>query len=158
MTKQNHIDIVLDEDAENVVTAVIDEDKPVVLSGNDPDIIDEDINPLDKLPDHAVPNDDGSVTLMLAYPKTLATRKDGKVKEREFRELTFHRLNGADQRAIAAASDDMQSVVAFARSTRINQAVMNALFDRMDAADISDGGRVLNHFLTSGSKAQKRPR
>ena len=157
MKTVRHIDIDLDAETPAVPAAVVDEDRPAALPDS-PDIVDEDVNPLDRLPDHAVKNDDGSVTLPLAYPVPLATRKDGKVRERTYDALTFHRLNGADQRAIGAAPEDMQSVVAFARATRLNQAVMNALFDRMDAADIVDGGRVLNHFLTSGGRARNRPR
>ena len=158
MITQNHLSIDLDEDATSVGAAVDDEDRPVALREDAADIVDEDVNPLDKLPDHAIQNDDGSVTLALAFPKTLLSRRDGKVRERKFEELTFHRLTGADQRAIASATEAMQSVVAFAQSTRLNQAVMNALFDKMDAADIADGGRVLNHFLTSGSKGRNRQR
>jgi len=158
MTTQNHLSIDLDEDMPLSGAAVVDEDRPVAAQDRGSDIVDEDANPLDKLPEHAIQNDDGSVTLALAFPKTLLSRKDGKVRERKFEELTFHRLTGADQRAIAGATEAMQSVVAFAQSTRLNQAVMNALFDKMDAADIADGGRVLNHFLTSGRKSANRPR
>ncbi len=155
-TVTTNVSIDLDEDADNkTTTTIVEEDAPIVLPGADPDIIDEDANPLDKLPAHAKKNADGSVTLPLIYPRSLTTRKDGKLKERNFDELVFHRLVGADQRAIASTSDEMMSVVAFSRSTRINQAVMNALYDKMDAADIANAGRVLNHFLSSGPKIGK---
>jgi hypothetical protein len=148
-----NMQIDLDEDAIDAVKeTLIDEDGRTSSALIEGDIIDEDANPLDKLPREAIRNDDGSVTLPLYYPKTLTTKKDGKVREREFASLTFHRLNGADQRAISAAEEKDLAVVSFARSTRFNQAVMNALFDKMDAADIANGGRVLNHFLTSGPK------
>ena len=119
------------------------------------DVIDMDIDPRDKLPDHAIQNADGSVTLPLMEAVNIRTRKDGKVKETPYAELTFTRLNGADMRAISATSDEMQNVVTFARSTRIPVAVMTAIFDQMDMADIADGGRILNHFLARGRKTPK---
>lgn len=136
---------------------IIDEDGPVIQAGTeDPDIVDEDLDPADQLPKHAVLNGDGSVTLPLHYPKTIKSRKGGKIKERDYTELRFHRMTGADQRAIAAASDESSAVVSFARSTRVNEAVMNALFDKMDSSDINAGGQVLNNFLTSGRKTGRR--
>lgn len=150
-TTGTNVKIDLDEDAGNhAESTIVNEDGPVALPGSNPDIINEDENPLDKLPSHAKKNMDGSVTLPLFYPVKLMTQKGGEVRERRFEELTFHRLSGADQRAIAATSDAMTSVVALARSTRINQAVMNALYDKMDMADLGDAGRVLNHFLSNG--------
>lgn len=143
----------LDEDAGAGVAdpAVVDEDTPVPAGSAVPvDVVDEDVDPLDKLPPRAVTNADGSVTLPLLYPRELQIRKLGKIRVEKFDSLTFHRLNGADQRAIAATSDDMMSVVAFARSTRISQAVMAALFDKMDGADIAAGGQVLNSFFATG--------
>lgn len=134
--------------APGTAAAVVDEDAPIAIGGN-ADVVDEDVNPLDKLPPHAVTNVDGSVTLPLLYEKELQIRKDGKVRTTKYTELTFHRLHGADQRAIASTAEDSQAVVAFARSTRISQAIMNALFDRMDAADIAAAGQVLNSFLST---------
>ncbi|MGX1099274.1 hypothetical protein [Amorphus sp. MBR-141] len=64
-------------------------------------------------------------------------------------------MTGADQRAIAATSNEMQSVVGFARSTRLSTPVMNALFDKMDAADLTAGGKVLNNFFASGPTTGK---
>lgn len=132
---------------------IIVEDGPLAIETGEDGVIDEDANPLDKLPKHAIKNSGGSVTLPLYEEVTLRTRKDGKIRERVFKDLTFYRLNGADQRAIAAAEDKDMAVVSFARSTRINQAVMNALFDRLDASDINYAGRVLNHFLSSGPRS-----
>jgi len=154
MTKlpSKHVEIDLDEDATGPA-AIVDEDRPI-QAGNtvDADIVDEDMNPLDKLPEDAIKNTDGSVTLPLLFPVTIRSKKDGKIREKTYADLTFHRLVGADQRAIASAKDEDMAVVSFARSTRINQAVMNALFDRMDAADITRAGRVINHFLSNGPK------
>lgn len=145
----------LDEDlAQEVHDGSSPETSPVIVDegGITPDIVNEDGEVTDKLPERASVNGDGSVTLPLRYPVTITTRKDGKVRERQFEELTFHRLRGADLQAIAAVSKEHDTVVTFARSTRTMQAVMNAVFDKMDAADIVDGGKVINHFLTSGQK------
>lgn len=149
--RTTHID--LDEDAAADVSPTSTDDEVVIEDGpQSDDIVDEDAGVLDKLPARAIENGDGTVTLPLLYPRSVTTKKDGKIRERAFKQLTFHRLTGADQRAIAAASEEMMSVVAFAQSTKISQAVMNKLFDKMDAADIADCGRVLNSFLTSGRK------
>ncbi|WP_026379362.1 hypothetical protein [Afifella pfennigii] len=148
----------LDDDEETIAETPIDEDAPVVLAKTDDEVVDEDadLDPLDRLPAHARRNVDGSVTLPLLYPTELRTKKDGRIRERKFGELVFHRLTGADQRAIAAASEEMQSIVAFARSTRLNQAVMNALWDRLDGADIAAGGQVINNFFASGRRTGRR--
>lgn len=151
MKKDLHIDLDEDQSIGTVTTSgtsteVIDE------GGAKAVIIDEDGGETDKLPSRAVRNDDGSVTLPLIEAVTITTRKDGKVGERTFESLTFFRLKGADIQAIAAASKENDTVVTFARSTRTMQAVMNAVFDKMDAADIVDGGKVINHFLTSGPR------
>ena len=147
-----HVMIDLDEDAEDQADAPIDETASASLEAAGDDVVDEDadLDPLDRLPRHATRNGDGSVTLPLKYPRTLKTKKNGTVREKRFDELVFHRLTGADQRAIAAASEEMQNVIAFARATRLNQAVMNALWDRMDAADLAAGGQVINNFFASG--------
>lgn len=144
----------LDEDsAQGPAATIVDEDAPVRAGeAAADDVVDEDVNPLDRLPPNAVTNQDGSVTLTLLYPRELQIRKLGKIRTDKYDKLTFHRLTGADQRAIAATSEEMMSVVAFARSTRISQAVMNALFDKMDGADIAAGGQVLNSFFATGRK------
>ncbi|QXZ71871.1 hypothetical protein [Agrobacterium sp. S7/73] len=144
----------LDEDAPNddVVSkteTVINEDAGTLV---DDDIIDEDASADSKLPKRARPNANGSVTLPLFEKVTLTTRKDGKVRDRVFTELVFHRFNGADLRAIQATSDAKASVVMFSRSTRISEMVMDKLFDKMDGVDVADGHRIVMSFLTSGTK------
>lgn len=151
-TTGQHLSIDLDEDevagqSSAGAVVVIDEDTETVA-----EIIDEDGDPRDKLPDRARQNRDGSVTLPLLYPQTLTTRKDGTVREKHYSELTFHRLRGVDQQVIASVPDEKQIAASFARSTRLPQMVMDALYAKMDLEDIADGGRVLNHFLTSGRK------
>ena len=154
MSTKHTVDLDVIDDDQNGPDIVVDENAPVALTGAAADVV-EDIEPGDRLPDHAVQNADGSVTLKLLYPQKLRIRKGEKVREENYEQLTFHRLNGADQRAIAAASDSMLNVVAFSRSTRISQGIMNALFDLMDAADISAGAQVFSHFLGSGRKTGK---
>lgn len=151
MKKEVHIDL---DEGQGVGTvagsgtsqAVVDESGSKVL------VVNEDGGDTDKLPASAIVNDDGSVTLPLIEPVTITHRKDGKEKSVVYSSLTFHRLKGADIQAIAAASKEKDTVVTFARSTRMPQFVMNVLFDELDAADIVDGGKVINHFLTSGRR------
>lgn len=154
MVTPKNLKIDIDEDEPNSETlssaeTVIDED-----TGANPadDIIDEDVKADSKLPKRARPNANGSVTLPLFENVTLTTRKEGKVRERVFTELVFHRFNGADLRAIQATSDAKASIVTFSRSTRISEMVMDKLFDKMDGVDIADGGRIIESFLTSGPK------
>ena len=152
MKKDLHIDLDEDQGGAATVTSSGTSTDVIDEGGTKATIVDEDGPETDKLPEHAIRNDDGSVTLPLIEPVSITTKKDGKVRERIFETLTFHRLKGADIQAIAAASKESETVVTFARSTRIMQAVMNAVFEKMDAADIVDSGRVINHFLTSGRR------
>ena len=104
------------------------------------------------LPSHAVRNADGSVTLPLFYPVTLRFKKGtaGEIREEVFEQLVLHRLTGADMRAITAAERGSMTVVSIARSARLNEGKMNALFDRMDGADVSAAGQVVGFFLSGG--------
>jgi len=152
---KNIVDLDLTDEERPVTDAVVDLDRPVSTKAGVVADVDEDIDPNDRLPDHAIQNDNGSVTLPLLYPRTLEIKKGGKVREERYSELTFHRLTGADQRAISATSEDSMNVVAFSRSTRISQAIMNVLYDRLDAADITASAQVLSSFLASGRKTGK---
>ena len=132
-------------------------DEPIAVDGAaDDDVIDEDLDPLDKLPKSAVVNDDGSVTITLQKPVTLKLKKSGKIREKAYKHLTLHRMTGADIRAINAVTEEHRVVVSMARSTRIGQAIMNGLFDRMIDYDIMQAGQVLNHFLASGRTISTR--
>ena len=154
MGTKHTVDLDIIDDDQTVTDIVVDENAPVALTGAAADVI-EDIDPGDRLPDNAEQNADGSVTLKLLYPTMLKIKKGEKVREENYEQLIFHRLNGLDQRVISEAKDGMLIAVSFSRSTRINQAIMNALFDKMDAADISAGATVLSHFLGSGRKTGK---
>ncbi|MDD9910183.1 MAG: hypothetical protein OXR62_10875 [Ahrensia sp.] len=137
----------------------VDEDEQVVTATaeGDADIVDEDadVSPGDELPARAVRNSDGSVTLPLLYPITLKTKKNGKVKERHFKEFRLRRLNGADRRAIAEAGDNI-SVVALSRMATLHMAVAQRLDELMDLADTNAVGQVLANFSTTGLKTGKR--
>lgn len=101
-----------------------------------------------RLPDRAVLNDDGSVTLPLKREIPLSIKgSDGRTREDVFTTLTFHELLGADMRLILQAAADKQPVVTFARSTRLSQAVMTALFDKLSLKDINDGSAIVS-FLS----------
>lgn len=135
----------VDEDAET-------NDESTAVEPIDADVVNEDLDPADRLPSHAKLNHDGSVTLPLKFPRIVHSKKDGKIRERVFKELVMHRLAGADLRAIGAASDETMTPIAFARTTRLNQAVMNRLYDLMDGSDITACGQVLNYFLGNGRR------
>ncbi len=148
-----NLKIDLDEDEGKApVDAASDDTIVVEDTGSKTDIVDEDAGDTDRLPDHAVVNGDGSITLPLLEPVTVRTKKDGRISERKFDSLTFYRLRGVDLQVIQSSPKEKETAVVFARSTRTMQALMDAIFAKLDMADIADGGRVLNHFLTSGRK------
>ena len=106
----------------------------------------------EELPKHAIRNADGSVLLPLLYPVTLRFKKgsSGEVREEQFDELVMHRLTGADMRAITSGSAGTVIVIGIARSARINEGKMSALFDKMDGADANAAAQVVSFFLGSG--------
>lgn len=153
LTKPSTINIDLIEDEDTLTGPVVDEDRPGTIEGKfGPDVVNEDLDPLDQLPEDAVRHDDGSVTLPLNYKVTVVSQKGGKLRERVFEELVFHRLNGADQQVIADAPERKMIAVTFARSTRLHQALMDAVYAKMDLSDIARAGRVLNFFVSNGRK------
>lgn len=148
------IDLDEDEGNETFTATSGDVRETVVVedTGKPVDLVDEDAGDTDKLPEHATVNDNGSITLPLFKPVKITVKKDGTTRELEFSSLTFSRLTGADMQAIAVAPKEKETAVVFSRSTRIMQARMDAVFAKLDMADILDGSRVINHFLTSGRK------
>lgn len=124
--------------------AVVIGDTPAEAAG----VVDEDGGINGELPARAVRLDGGRVRLPLRYPVTLTIKSSsGAARQERYEALDFSRLNGAAMRAIGAASDDAKTVVAIAKSTGIRDAVMSALYDKMDAADINDAGKIVLHFL-----------
>lgn len=109
--------------------------------------IETDTDEIRKLPKGAVLNEDGSVTLPLLYPKTVTVKSQGGVREEKFDELVLHRLNGADISAIRVASKETSHLVMMARSLRKHVAIVRALYDKLDGADISRAGEVLDSFF-----------
>lgn len=115
-------------------------------------VVDEDAD-LGDLPKRAVRNGDGSVTLTLRFPVTITIRSAQHGSRQEtYPALTFHRLTGADLRAIHAASEAAKEAVALARSTRIREQLMAGIYDLADAADLADASTVITSFLPSGRK------
>lgn len=91
------------------------------------------------LPERAVQNDDGTVTLPLRRPVTLSVRNAaGKVTETVYSELVFNELFGSDMRAITSAKEDARVDVLLSRSLKIPQAVARALFDQLTRKDAED--------------------
>jgi hypothetical protein len=93
---------------------------------------------------------DGSVTVRLAWPVSLTVKTSGGIADRRFETLTFRRLTGADMRAVNGAPEATRIPMLFARSTGIAQAMMDKLFDKLDAADIVACTQVIDGFLGSG--------
>lgn len=113
-------------------------------------VIDEDTDQA-ALPERAVRNADGSVTLPLLFPVSLQIRSaNGSVRSERYAELVLCRLTGADLRAIALASKESAGAVMLARSARLRQPIMNALFDRADGGDLADAMRCIESFFGSG--------
>lgn len=136
---------------------VEEDDVEPVAEIEDPDIVDEDLPEEDRLPEDAIQNKDGSVTLPLKYPQVVKSRKNGEVRSRNFAELRFYRLSGKDQRIVSSVERQEDTIpTAFARSTRLNQKVMNNLYDKMDSHDIMRAGQVLNHFLATGPRTGRK--
>lgn len=108
----------------------------------------------DGLPAHAQRQADGTIILPLRHPVTLRYRRPNSdaVREEGVEQLHFHRLTGADMRAISAASQEAMAAVAIARSVRIAEGKFNAIYDRMDAADVTAASLVIGHFLGGGRK------
>ena len=134
MTSDTNIDVIIDEE---------DDGKALPVAKADVDDLDQPI-----LPKGAERNDNGSVTLTLLHPRTLTIKNgQGVVREVSYDTLTFHRLNGADFNRVRTTAEEHQQLKMFVCSTRMREVEMRALYDRLDAADITRAGRVLNTFF-----------
>jgi hypothetical protein len=119
----------------------------------DPDVVElREDGEEEGLPPQAVEQPDGSIRLPLKYPVTLKFKTGSTIREERFDALVFHRLNGADMRVIKAAKPEGILAVAMARSTRVHEGKMNAVYDRMDAFDTTAADLVIGHFLGAGQK------
>ena len=70
---------------------------------------------------------------------------------------SISRVKERSEEQSSSMSQDQQSAIRMLANDlhRLNQAVMNALFDKMDAADIAAGGQVLNSFFATGRTTGK---
>lgn len=130
--------------------AIIDEQPEKVTSGDEP-IVDETRIDVFRLPEAATQNADGTVTLVLQTPVNVKIKKaNGEIREENYHELTLRPFTGADLRAIQSTSSEMQNVVMLARATGIREAVMNGLFDKMNASDILNAADIISAFMNGG--------
>jgi hypothetical protein len=105
----------------------------------------------EKLPAHATELPDGRVVLPIKRPVTLKIKEGaGDVREQIYDTFTFHRLTGADMRAIQNAGKN-SATVAIARSVRIRPLIFDRLHDQMDGADVMSCAQVISYFLDNGS-------
>lgn len=136
--------------ASAAATVVIDDESGKTVIVNEDDTLDE-------LPERAKRNPDGSITLTLYKPiPTIVRSSHGGDVAKTYEALTFGRINGADIRAIMAASPETQGIVLMARSARISQLVMNKIWDVMDGADIAAAQDVVQLFFGTGQKTLRR--
>lgn len=103
-----------------------------------------------KLPKHAIPRADGTIELPLLRPVTMKFKKGGQVREEVTDRLVFHPLTGADLRVISAKPQEKILSTAMARSTRMVEMKVDAIYDRMDARDVDAAGRCVMHFTDGG--------
>ena len=135
---------------------VIELDDPVHDDIVDPNVVvlREDGATDEGLPDAAVLQDDGSIKLTLKRPVRVRFRNGSTGVEREeiTSELVFNRMNGADMLKIGKRGTDKGPVPAIAVATRINEAKVLAIFERMDAADAVAAIGVIGFLLPSGRR------
>ena len=109
---------------------------------------------LSNLPENAVLNVDGSITLRLSWPAALRFKlADQSVREEPIEdELVFHRLKGADLRAMMNAKGDDASLILFTRSTRKGDGRGPLIFDALDAIDARAAMAIVNFLSGAGVK------
>lgn len=154
MTKTREIDVsdVVREDEGDLVLA------PVAggLDGSgdadpaDPVVREDDPADIPVLPRGAIEQPDGTVILTLDRPVNITFQNSRGTRRETVSTLQFYRLTGAHLTEITNAAERVRERVAFALALRKNKAITNGIFDRMDAADIARGSRVLEYFLGSG--------
>ena len=143
-------------DLDTEIAATTDTTSVVVVEESAPGaVVDEDAELPGGLPPRAIQNGDGTVTLPLRVSVSVRIKKDGREREDTYAKFTFHRLVGADVRAIQSTAKDSQGAVMLARSAKIREPVMSVLFDKMDAADIMDASKIVERFFGSGPKTQE---
>ena len=111
----------------------------VVLEGEG----DEAVAKQASLPERAIRNDDGTVTLRLIRPVTLTIRTSSGQSDEVYDTLTFREMTGLNLRMIAQAPPAKQTVVALSQATGIKQHRMEPLFDLMLARDVTAAAAVI---------------
>ena len=114
-------------------TPVLD-DVPVLLEGR-----------VLNLPEGAVRNPDGSVTLTLVAPKLFRYSDRGQLQESTLETLLLHRLNGVDIAKMRAAKDPTNT--ALVQSLRWSAAKFELLLKVLDARDLGRAEEVVGEFL-----------
>ena len=103
--------------------------------------------PMD-LPPSATLNHDGSVTVVLDYPKTLKYRAPGSdivAREEAFSSLTLRRLTGLDVRKMIGAKNPVEMALSIASG--LGPAKLNLLKTVMDATDETAANEVVGELL-----------
>jgi hypothetical protein len=107
----------------------------------------------DGLPQGAVVQGDGSVKLKLLYPVTLRWKKGETITEDVISELHLHRLTGEHMMRIGNSGEDgSKAIVTLGCSTRLPHSRVDAIFKRMDAADVTASSEVLGFLLRGGRR------
>lgn len=96
------------------------------------------------LPERAIRNDDGTITLPLLKPVSLTIKTAAGQREETYDSLTFREMTGLNLRMIAQAPPEKQTVVALAQATGIKQHRMDPLFDNMLARDVTAAAAVIS--------------
>lgn len=101
------------------------------------------------LPDGAVENADGSVTLTFAEPVTITYRPvgGGTVRSETIDHFVLRRLKGAQVRRIMDASSARASNLTLALSTGISEQKLSLIFKALDAPEMVKARQVTNALL-----------
>jgi hypothetical protein len=93
--------------------------------------------------------DCGAETLILKYPITVKYRKNNIEREEHITQISFRRCNGGDLKALAQGKTEMdQAIILFTRLASI----MEAVYDQLDAEDITKGMEIIERFLPQSPK------
>lgn len=104
------------------------------------------------LPQNAVVNADGTITLRLEWPAAIKFKDGaGAVREEPIGELVFHRLRGGDLRAMMNATGKDASLLLFTRSIRKGDGRGPLIFDVLDAVDAKRALDVVGFLAGAGA-------
>lgn len=125
---------------------VIDDAEDIGAAVSSSVVVDDDAAASKKatLPERAIRNDDGTITLPLLRPVSLTIKTAAGQREETYDALTFREMTGLNLRMIAQAAPEKQTVVALAQATGIKQHRMDPLFDNMLARDVTAAAAVIS--------------